>query len=1222
VTYMLVEAYDFDNTVQVGGRSLPALCLVEDDDGVRVLLTAQGDPFPAAIWIKAHTDGAQAILRVEPMSFVLSGSFMEDRTEIRAQGLYSLSELSWCPVATAPSYREMLDLLDGPAETEDLGFTHLHTHAEFSALDGLSRLSEMIEVVQADGQRALAITDHGTCAGHPELQLACDKAGIRPIFGMEAYFVEDRHVRGPEHRYAYQHLVLWAMDDQGLRNLWAMSTESFRTGEYDRKARLDWELLEQYSEGVLASTACLRGPLLHPYLAGDEDRALANLGKLKRIFDDRLYIELHVNHLPEQIKGNEWLITTARAHDVPLIAVVDSHYSHKHDRETHRTWLSVQTNKDVGDDTTLFGGNQDYHLMTGAEVREALAYLDADVVEESVRNTGLLAARCTARIVAKNEKPVYSKATAKHPDRVAHDNERLFDLAITRWEERTKGKDHSQTVYFERFEREMHLLVDKGFCGYFLIQQDMVQYAKNEGVLVGPGRGSGGGSLVAYLIGITEIDPVEADLLFERFMTEGRTSLPDFDIDYPSGKKQFMLDYAARRWGAEHVATVGTHMRLKNKSAINDTARAMKSMLPETIFTDLKLVSKIIDEAEASTAGLGLSWEELWTQAGDLLEPFRAKYPELFEMAGKLHGRLKAYGKHPAGVIIDPDEPLIGSIPLRGGEDGSGMVAQWDMTALEALGYVKFDMLNIRTLDTVQMAADLIFGQTGFRVVPYSWQAEYRDPMIWEELAQGWTLGVFQIETTAGTRLIRQLRPRSVAELADGITLVRPGPKRSGLTDTYFARREGEQEVTYADPRMEGILAKTLGTMLYQEDIMAVTMVLAEYASDEADEVRKILGKKKVELVLKAGEKFVRRAVENGTDEAVARHLWEQMAEFAKYSFNRAHAFAYAIVAYWTAWLKFHYPVQFLCAVLSTAKAERIPEFVEESRRMGYRVLPPDINESGEGFTATGMAVRYGLKSPNGVGDVAVASILANRPFTSWEDFLARKDDNGGKCTSAAWKVLVRVGAFDSLVPNRRGLEKLIEVEAIVGSDRCSWKQSEPSEEPHGLPCGFDWATEPVTLGRTGKPLKAKPPPKKCTKACRQYAPIPAPDPADVTPYTDEDIRIVEMQTLGVYLSSTPFDRIPEEDLAGLSTAVDVLTGASGSYVMAVLVRRVRPHGDRNGRMMGFLTFNTPRGELECVAFGDEWEKYASVLTVGSLAFAVVRKNSRGQSLEFFESLG
>lgn len=1231
--FRLVETYSYDGSIEIDGRTWPAVGLIEDEDGIRILFVANTEYFeiPVQDWVSAHASGAQAIIWASMPSpnlppvvvFTTAANFMENRVELSSR-LFGLGPRYWTEARTMIGYLEMVldrgipEITPAEPSGDDTHFVHLHTHSEFSALDGVSKLAEMLDAVVADGQKAVAVTDHGNCAVHPDLALEAAKHGVKAIFGMEAYFVHDRHLKGAEHR-DYMHLGLLAMNDVGLRNLWAMSTESYRSGMY-YKPRIDWELLERHAEGVIVTTACLRGPLMHPKAAGHEDEALANLAKLRRIFDDRVYIELHVNQLPIQITMNEWLVKLAEEQGIPLIAVVDSHYTHKHERDMHRTWLSIQTDSDVSDDSSLFAGGQDYHMMTADEVRANLSRqgMPMTVIDEAVANTGRLADRCTAEIRGKGVNPVYSKPTEAHPDPVAHDVDRLMDECLKRWAERTAGKGYSQKVYMERFEREMGLLITKGFCGYFLMVMLIVRHAKDNGVLVGPGRGSGGGSLVAYLVGITEIDPVEHDLLFERFMTEGRTSLPDFDLDFPSSRKQFMLDFIEATWGADSMATVGTHLRLKNKAAVRDTFRAMKSLLPEDHYTDVNAISKIIDEAEASTAGLGLSWEELWVQHGDELEPFRAKYPEVFTMIEKLHGRLKTYGKHAAGVIIDPVEVLTGALPLRGGEEGSGMITQWDMRALEALGYVKFDLLNIRTLDTIQQTVDLILQRRGYLVVPYGWREEYDDPYVWGEVSDGWTLGIFQIETASGTRLTKRFRPESLAHLADVVTLVRPGPRNSGLQGIYLSRHEGE-EVTYPDPRMEEILSKTYGTMLYQEDIMAVTMTLAGYGSDEADEVRKILGKKKVELVAAAGEKFIRRAIEQGTDKDVAEHLWAQMAEFAKYSFNRAHAFAYAIIAYWTAWLKFHYPIEFLTAALSTVDQARVSEFVEEARRMDYQVLPPDINESGEGFTATDLAVRYGLKSIKGVGDAAVEAIVEPRPYTSYQDFLDRK---GPKANSGVAKILVHIGAFDSLEPNRRGLEKVIEVESIGGSDRCSWKDTAHVNE-YSLPCRFDWPSEDPGVGRTGKALKRKDPPKKCTKGCRQFTPIPPPNPAEIMSYTDEDIRQIEMEMLGVYLSSTPFDRLDPEDLASLATAVDVLTGPVGDYSCAVIVKGIRqkPGGDSSGRAMGWLKLGTVRGELDAVVFGSVWERVSHKFKVGALALVHLNKNQRGQSLTLFQSL-
>jgi DNA polymerase III subunit alpha len=1207
--YRVVESYcaDTADAVDFQGRSIPKSCVIEDEDGMRILFVSDHQPIPATLWSAAHAQGAQAIMSHTPLSYALASDFLEKREE--NDDAFSLADSLWTSMEEPLRYTQMVLRSEGSSLPPVTQFTHLHVHTEYSPLDGLATLTEIAEAVKGHGQQAFGVTDHGNCAAHPDAQKICKKYGLRSIFGIEAYFVDDRLSR-PENQYDYWHLILWAMDDEGLRNLWAMSTESYRDG-YHGKPRLDWDTLTRLNAGVMASTACLGGPLLSLWQKGEEERATNNLLRLKTIFGDRLYIELHTNQMEEQKLGNEWLVALAERYDVPLIAVSDAHYAQAHEKRTHKDWLSVQIQKDVSE-TNLFQGDHDYHLMSEQEVRTALRYLPAGVVDGAIRNTAVVANRCTAEIRPNLRNPLYSRATEEHPDRVQHDVDRLIQTCLDRWGERTHSKSHPQSVYMERFEKEMSLLIRKGFCGYFLIVWDLVIYAKKIGILVGPGRGSGGGSLVAYLCGITEIDPIENDLLFERFMTEGRVELPDFDIDFPSSKKLVLFEYAAQRWGKENVAIVGTHMRLKNKSAINGTMQALTDLLPGTVFMDKKAISTVIDEAEAHTAGLGLSWDDLWAQAGDLLEPFREKYPQLFEVAGRFRGRLRGYGKHPAGIIIDPDEPLTGSLPLRGGEDGSGMITQFDLDALAELGYVKFDLLNIANLDTIQECVDLIEEQTGRRVSPYGWTEEYHDPFIFDEMGAGWTLGIFQIGTSAGTREVKRFRPRTIAELADVITLVRPGPKNSGLTDAYFRRRIGEEETTYADPRLESILAKTYGTMLYQEDIMAVTMTLAGYDSNEADGVRKILGKKKVELVQAAGEKFIRRAIENGTDGSVAASMWEQMAEFAKYSFNRAHACAYAIVGYWTAWLKFHYPIQFLCSALSTVDSHRIPDFVAEARRMGYSVLPPDINLSHRGFTAHEMAVRYGLLAVHGVGDVAVEAILSGRPFKSWDHFL----ENKGKCNMGNTKALVRIGAFDSLVSNRRALEQLIAFEEQPATDKCRFK--DPTVLRFELPCTYDWDNEPVVLGRTNKPLKQKPIPKKCTKACRQYSPVPAPDPDVVEPYTDADIREIEQQLLGVFLTSTPFDRIAAEDKETLSTAVDVLTGPNGHYILAAIIRSKRGIISTTGKSMGFLTLTTERGDLDVVVFNEWWQKYSGQFEQGKLCLVTVRKNDRGQSLDGF----
>lgn len=1110
-----------------------------------------------------------------------------------------------------------------------MGYVHLHAHSEYSPLDGLSTVKEMVAAAQADDQPAMAVTDHGVCSAHPDFQLACDEVGIKPIFGLEAYFVPDRHSREGANN-DYHHLVLWAMNDEGLKNLWAMSTESYRDGMH-YKPRIDWDTLQRLNTGVMASTACLGGPVLKPLTDGNEELALSNLLRLQEIFGDRLYIEIHTTGLDESIKGNFWLLEQAMRYGIEPVAVVDSHYACKDDQHTHQVWLASQINKEVTDDSDLFAGGHDYHIMTEAEVRTALSYLPEEFVELSVSNTIKVAERCTARIEMGQHNPVFSRVTPEHPDPVLHDRERLLDWCLKRWEERTQGKDRPQEEYMARFENEVGMIFDKGFTGYFLMVADLVSYAKRNGVLVGPGRGSGGGSLVAYLLGITEIDPVEHDVLFERFMTKGRTELPDFDIDFPSSKKQFMFDYLARTWGEANIATVGTHMRLKSKSVIQSVARAIKSQLPEDHWIDVMACSDIIEAAEGDTAGLGLSWADLWDRAGEELEPYRARYPELFELAGKLHGRLKSYGKHPAGVIIDPDHPLTENLPLRLGDDGQ-MIAQFDLKVLELLGYVKFDLLNLRNLDTLQITMDLIKEKTGRVISPYAWRDELHDPYLYEQIGEGHTLGLFQIETATGTNMCRRMKPTGLHELADLVTLVRPGPARSGLTDIYLARRKGELEISYADPRMESVLGQTWGAMIYQEQLMKLCMVLAGYDDVEADKVRKILGKKKVEDAKKQGSIFIERAMANRTDEMVTRELWAQMEEFARYSFGYAHALAYAILAIWTAYFKFHFPLFFLCAALSTVKDEMLPVFVEEARRMGYQVLPPDINLSGKGFSLgdTGLDIRYGLDAVKGVGPAAVEAITQGQPYTSWEDFLERK---GAACNAGVIKTLVHIGAFDSLVPNRRWLEKVLEHEAIPGTEKCEHRTgderaivwlpspvkgvpSEPETLDWTLPCAYDWQAEPDTEGRTGKKQKRKAPPKRCTRACRQYTPTEPPEPGSVAAYTPEQVRTIEQDLLGVYLSSTPFDIIPEEDRDQFATADDVLSGPHGTYMIAAVIQGFRTAKNRDD--MGFLSLATPKGQLSTVVFPSMYERHGAQFHKGTLIYASVAKNDRGQSLEIF----
>jgi DNA polymerase III alpha subunit len=1454
-----------------GGAAL----LVEDDDALRFLILSGGTSLTPSLWDRARLDGADGVFEgwpQAPFRYLAAADAPDGRWYTIHQPLNFLQTLI-----------EVQRLkVNGPSTNGT--FVHLHTHSEFSALDGLSTIPELVELAVEDNNPALAITDHGVCAGHPSLQRHCEAAGIKPIFGMEAYFVDDRlerpgsrptafatdaerdrmlseHESKTKRLRQYNHLILLAKNEVGLRNLWTLSTEGYRDGFY-HKPRVDWNSLRHHGEGLIATTACLGGPISRLLLDGHQDQARAQLGRLLDIFGEDLYVEIQPSDLEEQVKLNPLLIALAHDLRVPVIAAADGHFPRAADKELHKTWLACQTSAD----------NEDYwhfdHSMTELEMRQHLHYLDPQDVDEAVDNTVRVAEKCDARIENKVVMPIYYRQGGY--DR---DAEKLREMCLANWSRIKPGRKYSEEIYQERFEREYRLLKDKLYCGYFLMVADYVGWAKDHGILVGPGRGSGAGSLIAFLMRITEVDPVQHEILFERFITDGRMTLPDFDCvagstelhrdgpggrtvadlyalvhgrpgarpgecevcgtamesikrgykgnpstwlcvpcykkrhhlrtkglpsilgrntlgrlsnqplldilykgvretlritvsdgrfiestpehrhltvtgwreakdirpgdllvlmddagrrashtdnlsaqvkahlveragaacelclaeapegeswrgkfevahldystrninnmlflctpchrrmdvqlgtpvvfrqvtraevvgeqpvydvvmghddhswvangfvthncDFPASKRQDIQRYLRQKWGDDHTLRIGTHLRYKSKGVLGKLFSILANQLPPEAFADAKKLSAIVADAEAGTAGLGLSWEALWVQEEEVLEPYRRKYPELFAIAGRLVNRLNSYGRHAAGIVISTEHALTDRLPLRGGEDGDQMISQFAMDDLDAMGYVKFDILTIRTLDTVQAIVDGARRYFDIEVDVYDFDTEYEDPMVWEEIAAGNTLGMFQIETVAGTRLVRRLQPTNLAELSDVGALVRPGPTRSGLTEAYLRRREGTETVNFPDPRMEEFLAPTQGVMIYQEQVMQAAMALAGYDSTEADGVRKILGKKKVDQVVEAGRKFVDGCVVNGMDKDAAAHLWEQMAEFAKYGFGKAHSISYAMITYWTAWWKVHYVVPTLTALLSTVDKERVPEFVKEARRLDIKILPPDINASGRGFRPDGGSIRYGLDSIKGIGPKAIEELEAAQPYVSFEDFQARST----RAVNAGVQLLLaRVGAFDILEPNRQALVTKLTSEKDGSAALCVFKTTETTE-PNGLACTYDWDNEPRPINKkTLKLLKAKPLPKRCTKGCRRYEPQGVVGLDLVTGYTDKEIREIEQELLGIQLSSTPFDMLPPADRESLRKYAELLDkGVAGVYMVVGTIVSVRKHRDRSDRDMAFFNLSTETTDLDVVVFADEYVTYSVHLKTGHFVVAEVRRTDRGSQLK------
>ena len=1254
-------------SISLAGTSYPEPCVIEDEDGQRLYLTSAADvvSVPVRGWVTAQTLGVAALLVVhgDAMSMMPVDRFIERRSENPVSRAYivPMDDWGWLHGSSPnPSFREMLSWADAPPAAST-GFVHLHAHSHFSALDGLSTITEMLDAVAADDQPALALTDHGVCAGHPVLASEATKRGIKPILGVEAYLVNDRLVRTPprpnvkdlietkgktpeqaeadKHKAdalvaeweaakaaveEYYHLILWAQSTEGLHNLWAMTTVANREGFY-RHPRIDWDTLSSHSEGVMASTACLSGPVARPLNRyGDDTLARQNLARMIDIFGDRLYVEIHTNGLPEQVEVNHALVKMARQHSLPIIGVSDSHYPCADDKHNHEVWMAIQTNKSIQDERELFAGESDYHLMSADEVRKGLAYLGDDVASEAMANTLVVAERCNAAMPAAAPPPVFSKGKGDRPERIQTDVERLVDLCVANWDDRVGGKGRTEE-YLERFEYEMGLLKDKDFCGYFLLVADYVGWAKDQGILVGPGRGSGGGSLVAYLARITEIDPIESGLMFERFLTRGRKGLPDFDVDFPTSKRDVLTDYVVSRWGEDSIVRVGTHTKVKNRGIIRDLFRVFRDSGRDPVsgealvYTDPEAISKIIDRWEADTAGKGLAWDVLMAVAEEDLAPFVQRYPGIFALAGSLVGRVKSYSRHAAGLVISTESALVDRLPMWIAKDdekseGGQMVAEFDMNVLEDLGLVKADFLTLRTLDTIQMALDLIEENTGERLDLYGWRDEYDDPEVWAAIAEGRTLGMFQLETPAMTSLCKQMSPRSLRDLADAVTLVRPGPMRSGLTTTYLRRRHGVEGVSYPHPDLAAVLEPTQGIMAYQEQIMALCQVLGGYTLEEADEVRKILGKKQTEKIAEAGEKFMAACVERGYDRATFLDpLWDQIKEFALYSFNLAHAWAYGLMAYWTAWLKVRYPAEFFCALLSTVDKDRIPVFIREARRWGFSIAGPDINLSGASFTCEGTTIRYGLGGLQGIGPSSLSAIIEARPFDSFEDWLERKPVDMG-----VTRTLARIGAFDRLVPNRAGLLRRLAWIEDGGDKRCAHHDLGASG-PNGLPCRYDWSEEPVEIGKSGRPLKPKPPPKRCTVRCRQYVQGAEPDWDQTFPFQHAQVREIEYRILeGIYLSSFPWEWYLEQwepEEAATLWDLDRIEEAGMGYTL-IRLSKVNARKDRNGRDMAFVEGDCFGEFVKAVVFSSAYKNYSGHLVPGGYILASLKAGDRGWILQ------
>lgn len=1024
-------------------------------------------------------------------------------------------------------------------------FTHLHLHTEYSLLDGACRIEGLMQRVKALGQTAVAITDHGVMYGCVDFYKAAKKVGVKPIIGCEVYVATRTRFDKVNRIDGSNHLVLLCKNETGYKNLIKMVSVGFTEGFYN-KPRVDHELLEEYHEGLICLSACLAGEIPQALLAGDYEKAK----NLARYYEDlfgkgNYYIEIQDHGLDEQRTVLPLLVRLSRETGIPLVATNDAHYLEKEDSRMQHILICIQTNKTVNDDDVLEFGTDEFYVKSTDEMYELFS-----AWPEACENTSRIAEMCSFDFEFGVTRLPYFVA----PDGM--DNKEYFVKLCRDGLLRRYGADVPEDIR-ARLDYEISIIDRMGYINYYLIVFDFINYAKSQGIPVGPGRGSGAGSLAAYCVGITNIDPIKYNLLFERFLNPERVSMPDFDIDFCYERRQEVIDYVIRKYGADHVAQIVTFGTMAARAAIRDVGRVL-DMPYGTVDGIAKLVP--MEPKMTLTKALSISRELKARYDAD------PQVKELIDMSLKLEGMPRHASTHAAGVVITR-EAADEYVPLAT-NDGNP-VTQFTMTTIEELGLLKMDFLGLRTLTVIDDAEKMIRKrEPGFSMdaVPYD------DQRVYAMLNAGETEGVFQMESGGMTQAVMGLQSKSLEDIIAIISLYRPGPMES--IPTYIANRHNPGNVKYKTPQLEHILDVTNGCIVYQEQVMQICRELAGFSYGQADLVRRAMSKKKHDVMEKERQHFVHGNTEpghecagcvaNGISEAVANAIFDDMSSFASYAFNKAHAAAYAVVAYQTAYLKRHYPREFMAALLTSVldNTGKVIEYTAECQRMGIRVLPPDINASDAGFTVEGKDIRFGLLALKNVGRNLIATVVRERsgtPYRSLYDFCKRL--HGTEINRRAVESMIKSGAFDNLEAKRRSM--MDGVEGILKS-----VESEARRNLDGQIDLFGALDGEQESGRNVYKL---------------------PDSGEEYPY---DILLqMEKEVSGLYLSGHPLDHyrpvIEEVSTCRISELVGENAHAydEQNVTLVCTVVRTKTINTKAGGMMAFITVEDLSGSMEVLAF-------------------------------------
>ena len=936
----------------------------------------------------------------------------------------------------------------GSAMSKD--FVHLHVHTEYSMLDGAAKMRPMFTEVERLGMSAIAMTDHGNMFGAYEFYQEAKKAGIKPIVGIEAYLAPgDRGIKKPV-RWgrpdqkgddvsgggAYTHMTMWAKNEIGLRNLLTLSSLASFEGQY-QKPRMDTELLERYSEGIMATTGCPSGEVQTRLRLGHDEEAFKAAAKYQEIFGkDNFYLELMHHDLDIEMRVRDGLLDIGKRLGLPPVATNDSHYVHQDDAVHHEALLCVQSGKTLTDPNRFKFSGDGYYIKSAAEMRE---YWDREV--PGAADTTLLIAE---RVESYDGVYTYSDRMPRFPLKEGETEDLLLRREVEQFTS-LRFPDGLTQEYRDRIDFELGVMSQMGFSGYFLVVGDLVRWAKSQGIPTGPGRGSATGSLVAYILQITDLDPIEHKLIFERFLNPERVSPPDIDLDFDERRRAEVLRYTVDKWGDANVAQVITFGTIKTKAALKDAARAH---LGQPGFALAERITKTLPPPIAAQdiplSGIVDPEHERYTEAAEVrsLVENDPEVKKIFDTARGLEGLIRNAGVHACAVIIS-SVPLMGQVPLWMRPDGS-VITGWDYPSCEAMGLLKMDFLGLRNLTVIGDAIENVKRNRGIELSTETIPLD--DPKTYELLGRGETLGVFQLDGTGMRELLRRMQPKKFGDIAAALALYRPGPMAANAHINFAERSNGRQAIEAIHPELkdalEPILNETFHLLVYQEQVMAIAQQLAGYTLGGADLLRRAMGKKKKEIIEKEFETFKAGMTGNGYSMEATQTLWDVMLPFAGYAFNKSHTAGYGLVSYWTAYLKANHPAEYMAALLTSVgdNKDKSGVYLADCRKLGIRVLPPDVNSSRRNFTAVGEDVRFGMGAIRNVGAAVVDSIVATREkkgdFTSFSDFLQKVELP--VCNKRVIESLIKAGAFDSLGHSRKALAEQHEVlvESMVGVKR------------------------------------------------------------------------------------------------------------------------------------------------------------------------------------------